>query len=105
MQTKRILVSTRANAIVNRLNKTRTEVPPAESRAHLAAEREAHRAAQRAVANEALRKQHGEEARRARERREAKQRDEAEWKALYGQERVEDEGRGNWEGWDEDDFM
>ena len=62
-------------------------------------------AAERKVANEALRKKHGEEARLAKEWRNAKIKDEADWQALYGQDRVEDEGKGNWEGWNEDDFM
>ena len=96
---------TRANAVINRLTKTRTEVPAAESAAHLAAEREAHAAAKRKAANEALRRAKADEARVGKERREAKQRDEADWKALHGEDRVESEGKGNWEGWDEDDFM
>ena len=40
-----------------------------------------------------------------RERREEKVRGEAEWNALYGEGRVEEEGRSNQDGFDEDDFM
>ena len=46
------------------------------------------------------------EERLAKERREDKERSEAEWNALYGDGRVEEEGKSNADGgWDEDDFM
>ena len=57
------------------------------------------------MANEALSKTRKEEQRLAKKRREEKFRAEAEWDALYGAGRVEEEGRGNEEGWDEDGFM
>ena len=52
-----------------------------------------------------LSKTRKEEARLAKERREEKFKAEAEWETLYGAGRVEEEGRGNDEGWDEDSFM
>ena len=104
-QTKRVLVPARSNPTVNRLSKTRTEIIPSKSAAHLSAEREAHLVSKRRIANEALRKERAEEARLTKERREAKVKGEADWQALCGQDRVEEEGKGNWEGWNEDDFM
>lgn len=67
--------------------------------------RDANLAAKRKITNEALRKQKKEEARVTMERREEKVRNEAEWNALYGDARVQEEGHGNDEGWDSDNFM
>ena len=100
-----MLVSTRQNSIVNRLNKTRTEIAPSDSAAHLEAEREAHLAAKRKAANEVVRAQKAEADRLTKDRRDAKLRSEADWQALTGQDRVENEGKSNEDGWDEDDFM
>lgn len=46
-----------------------------------------------------------EEARLAKERREDKVKGQADWEALYGSARVEEEGVSNEAGWDGDDFM
>lgn len=63
-------------------------------------------AAKRKVTNEGLQKQKKEEARLVRERREEKLRAEAEWNALYGDGRIEEEGTSNVDGgFNEDDFM
>ncbi|MCJ1440058.1 MAG: hypothetical protein MMC23_000540 [Stictis urceolatum] len=105
-KTKRVHLTTRTNAIINRLQKTRTEIPPPASTSHLRESRDANLAAKRKVANEVLRKKKKEEDRLATERRENKAKSEAEWNALYGDGRVQDEGRSNNDGgWDEDDFM
>jgi hypothetical protein len=104
-KTKRILVNTRLNPIVNRLTKTRTEIPPPESSQHLRDEKEAHQAAKRKVLNEAESKRRKEEARLTKERREMKERNAADWDALVGSSRVEEEGVSNEDGWNEDDFM
>lgn len=104
-KTARILLLTRLNPVINRLMKTRTEIPPPESSEHLLEERNAHRAELRKVTNEALQKRKKEEARVAKERREEKREKEEGWKSLHGDEAVEELGRSNQDGYDEDDFM
>ncbi|MCJ1392240.1 hypothetical protein MMC18_005107 [Xylographa bjoerkii] len=105
-KTTRILLPTRINATINRLTKTRTEIPPPASSAHLLAGRDAHLAEHRKTANAELQKRKKEEARLAKERREEKVRKERDWEELYGEEAVNGEGRANnQEGFDEDDFM
>ena len=105
MQTRRVHVASRTNAVINRLNKTRTEIPPPASSTHLRETRDAHLAELRRGANDELRRRRKDEARVAKERREEKERGEAEWEALYGDGRVAEEGRSNNAGWNEDDFM
>ncbi|MCJ1401735.1 hypothetical protein MMC11_004952 [Xylographa trunciseda] len=106
LQTTRILLPTRVNATINRLTKTRTEIPPPASSAHLLAERDAHLAELRKATNAELQKRKKEEARLAKERREEKVRKERDWEELYGEEAVNGEGRANnQDGFDEDDFM
>ena len=102
---KRTLIPSRTNEVINRLSKTRTEIPPPESSSHLREERDAHLAAKRKKTNEVLQKKKKEEQKLAKERRENKVKGEREWEELYGEGRVEEEGKGNWEGFDEDDFM
>ncbi|MCJ1243504.1 hypothetical protein MMC30_000701 [Trapelia coarctata] len=105
-KTKRILLPTRINATINRLSKTRSEIPPPDSSAHLLEARTAHHASLRKATNEALQKRKKEEARVAKERREEKVRKESAWEELYGEERVREEGKANnEEGWDSDEFM
>ncbi|MCJ1292678.1 hypothetical protein MMC34_004231 [Xylographa carneopallida] len=105
-KTTRILLPTRINATINRLTKTRTEIPPPASSEHLRAERDAHLAELRKTTNAELQKLKKEEARLAKERREEKARKERDWEELYGEEAVNGEGRANnQEGFDEDDFM
>ncbi|MCJ1412310.1 hypothetical protein MMC19_006404 [Ptychographa xylographoides] len=122
-KTKRILLTTRLNPVVNRLTKTRTEIPPPASSAYLLEARDSHLATKRKAANAILQERKKEEARLAKERREEKLRREREWEELYGPEAVqrarmknggteiEDvwEGEGgevsNHDGFDEDDFM
>lgn len=104
---KKILLPTRQNAIVNRLNKTRTVVDSTE---HLAAEKEAHLKALRAVENERKRVLKKEEERVRREQREEKWRREHAYEELHkglGGDADEDgEGEGNNAGMeDEEDFM
>ena len=99
-------VATRTNAIINRLTKTKSEIPPPASTAHLREAKDAHLQDQRRATNEVLRRERKKEERVAKERREEKERGEAEWEALYGSGRVEEEGKSNTDGgWDEDDFM
>ncbi|MCJ1475339.1 hypothetical protein MMC13_004001 [Lambiella insularis] len=102
--TKRILLPTRVNATINRLTKTRTEIAPPASSAHLLAEREAHLAGLRKMTNAELQKRRKEEARLAKERREEKVRKERDWEELYGEDAVR-ERAAEQGGWDEDDFM
>jgi len=104
-KTKRILLPHRLNPIINRLNKTRTEIPPPESTAHLQEARNAHHAALRKAANEVVQRRKKEEARLAKERREEKAKKESAWEDLYGEDRVREAGVANQGGWDEDDFM
>ena len=104
-QTKRILIPTRLNSTINRLQKTRTEIPPPHSTTHLQEERDAHLATKRQEQNTESQKRRKEEARMLRERKEEKERRDRDWEKLYGQGRVETEGVLNQEGWDEDDFM
>ncbi|MCJ1283834.1 hypothetical protein MMC26_003165 [Xylographa opegraphella] len=105
-KTIRILLPTRINAIINRLTKTRTEIPPPASSEHLLAERDAHLAELRKATNAELQKRKKEDARLAKERREEKARKERDWEELYGEEAVNGEGRANnQDGFDEDDFM
>ena len=85
--------------------KTRTEVPPPLSSEHLREAKEVNAEAKRKVVNEAEAKRRKEEARVLKQRREEKIKGEAEWKALVGSDRVEEEGVSNENGWDEDDFM
>ncbi|KAL9065462.1 MAG: hypothetical protein Q9161_008223 [Pseudevernia consocians] len=95
-KTKKLLIPTRSNATINRLDKTR-RVRPADD---LFADKEAHLARQRAtkrVENEQRKK---EEEKVARERREEKERRERGYEDLMAEA-----GRSNEEGFDEDDFM
>lgn len=85
--------------------KTRTEIPPPLSSQHLREAKEVHSSAKRKAANEVEAKRRKEEAKVQKQRREEKLRGEAEWDALVGSDRVEEEGISNENGWDEDDFM
>ena len=96
---------TRLNPPLNRLQKTRTEIPPPHSTTHLQEERDAQLASKRQAINADTQKRRKEEARILRERKEEKERKERDWETLYGKGRVESEGVGNQGGWDEDDFM
>ncbi|KAI4154894.1 MAG: hypothetical protein LQ340_001372, partial [Diploschistes diacapsis] len=103
--TKRIHLATRLTPPLNRLHKTRTEIAPPQSTPHLRDARDAHLAARRRAANEVLARQRKDDARLAKERREGKEREKREWEELYGPGRVEEQGVGSREGWDEDGFM
>lgn len=106
-QTRRLLVPTRQNAIINRLTKTRT-IAPTEN---LATEKEAHLKALRAVANETKKKEKKEEERVRREQRDEKWKREHAYEELHqglgGDEEGDgQEGGGNNAGLeDEEDFM
>ncbi len=106
-QTRRLLVPTRQNAIVNRLTKTRT-IAPTEN---LATDKEAHLKALRTVANEAKKKEKKEEERVRREQRDEKWKREHAYEELHkglgGDEAGDgEEGGGNNAGLeDEEDFM
>ena len=97
-QTKKILVPTRTNAIINRLEKTRT----IGSASDLPAAKETYLSQQRAKKRAESERKKKEEERVMRERREEKEGRERGWEALR---KGEGEGRSNEEGWDEDDFM
>ncbi|MCJ1355122.1 MAG: hypothetical protein MMC33_005113 [Icmadophila ericetorum] len=103
--TRKLHIPTRLNPILNRLKKTMTEIPPPESSTHLREAKEAHLADVRKEQNAKLQKEKKELEKVARQRREEKLRGEVEWDTLYGDGRVAEEGVGNWEGFDEDDFM
>lgn len=98
-------MASRTNPVINRLNKTRTEIPQAESTQHLKSEKEAHMSKQRKTANEALRLKRKEEERLRQQQRDEKLNREAAWSDLTSQDAVEREGKSNEEGFDEDDFM
>ncbi|KAK3170891.1 hypothetical protein OEA41_002975 [Lepraria neglecta] len=95
-KTKKILVTTRTNSIINRLEKTRTVSSPDE----LPAAKEVYLASQRAEKRREAEKKKKEEEKVMRERREEKEKRER----GYG-ELMQGEGRSNEEGFDEDDFM
>lgn len=105
MQTKRVLVAARTNAIINRLNKTRTEISPAESTQHLRTEKEEHMSKVRKSANEVIRLKRKEEERLKQQQRDEKINREAAWTDLISQDTIEREGKSNEDGFDEDDFM
>ena len=99
------MVPTRTNTVINRLNKTKTEISPAESTQHLMTEKEAHLAKKRKTANEALRVKRKDEDRLRQQQRDEKLNREAAWSDLTSQDAVEREGRSNEDGFDEDNFM
>lgn len=103
-QTQRILLPARVNTIINRLTKTRIEVPPPASSAHLLAERDAHMAQLRKMTNAEVQKRKKEETRLAKERREEKAQKERDWEELYGEDAVR-ERAAEQSGWNEDEFM
>ncbi|MCJ1340224.1 hypothetical protein MMC09_005518 [Bachmanniomyces sp. S44760] len=106
-KTARTHLPTRSNPLINKLAKTRTEIPPPQSTAHLESAREEHLATKRKLANADAKKKYKDEERKRREAREVREREEREWEDLNGARRVEEEGKSNLEdgGWDEDDFM
>lgn len=99
--TRTILIPTRLNPIINRLNRTRTVLDPDD----LPSLREAHLAEIRKNANAEKKEKKKEEERVARERREEKERMEKGYVGLmHGDDEMEAR-RMNEEGWDDDDFM
>lgn len=98
-------MAARTNAVINRLNKTRTEISPAESTQHLRTEKEEHMSKIRKSANETIRLKRKEEERLRQQQRDEKLNREAAWKSLTSQDAVEQEGMSNEDGFDEDDFM
>ena len=99
--TRTILIPTRLNPIINRLNRTRTVLDPDE----LSSLREAHLAAIRKNANAEKKEKKKEEDRVARQRREEKEKMEKGYVGLmHGDDEMEGR-RMNEEGWDDDDFM
>ncbi|KAL9126260.1 MAG: hypothetical protein Q9217_004673 [Psora testacea] len=96
-QTRKILVSTRTNAIINRLEKTRT-IRPADE---LPAAKDAYLKEQRREKRKEAEKLKKEENRVLMERRMEKEEKERAWEELQRGEG----GRSNEEGFDEDDFM
>ncbi|KAL2041115.1 hypothetical protein N7G274_006059 [Stereocaulon virgatum] len=101
---KKTLITTRLNAILNRLEKTRTVAPTSD----LPALKESYLAAQRAEKRREAEKKRREEEKVARERREEKERREAGWGELGALGGGGGEGtlkRSNEDGWDEEDFM
>ncbi|CAD6579268.1 MAG: hypothetical protein ASARMPRED_009019 [Alectoria sarmentosa] len=95
-KTKKVLIPTRQNPIINRLEKTRqirsVDELPADKEAYLSQQR-----AKKRVENDKRKK---EEEKVARERREDKERRERGYQDLMAEG-----GRSNEEGFDEDDFM
>jgi len=100
---RRILLPTRLNPIINRLNKTRTERPTST----LFEDKEEHLATLRKAAHAEAQIRKKEEARLAKERKEEKWQREHGYDDLFGEDAVREAGRSNadGEGWDEDDFM
>lgn len=99
--TRTILIPTRQNPIINRLNRTRTVLDPDD----LSSLREAHLAAIRKKTNAEKKEKKKEEDRVARERREEKEKLEKGYVGLmHGDDEMEGR-RMNEEGWDDDDFM
>lgn len=99
--TRTILIPTRLNPIINRLNRTRTVLDPDD----LPSLREAHLAEIRKNANAEKKEKKKEEERVARERREEKEKMEKGYVGLmHGDDEMEAR-RMNEEGWDDDDFM
>lgn len=99
--TRTILIPTRLNSIINRLNRTRTVIDPDD----LSSLREAHLAEIRKNANAEKKEKKKEEERVARERREEKEKMEKGYVGLlHGDDEMEGR-RMNEEGWDDDDFM
>ena len=99
-KTKRILVPTRTNAVINRLEKTRT-VRPADE---LPAAKDAYTKEQRRLKRNEAEAKKKEEDRRLNEMRLEKEEKERAWEAL----RQGGSGEGlksNEDGFDEDDFM
>ena len=96
LQTKRILVPTRTNATINRLEKTRT----VRSADELPAAKEEYLAGVRAERRREAEVRKKEEERVARERREEREGREKGWEEL-----MQGQGRSNEEGFDEDNFM
>ena len=96
-QTKKILVSTRTNATINRLEKTRT-IHPADE---LPAAKDAYLKEQRREKRKEAEKLKKEEDRVLNERRMEKEEKERAWEELQRGEG----GKSNEEGFDEDDFM
>ncbi|CAF9918941.1 MAG: hypothetical protein ALECFALPRED_000905, partial [Alectoria fallacina] len=94
--TKKVLIPTRQNPIVNRLEKTRK----IRSVDELPADKEAYLSQQRAKKRAENDKRKKEEEKVARERREDKERRERGYQDLMAEG-----GRSNEEGFDEDDFM
>ncbi|MCJ1275280.1 hypothetical protein MMC21_003081 [Puttea exsequens] len=95
-KTKRILVPTRTNATINRLEKTRT----VRSADELPAAKEEYLAGVRAERRREAEVRKKEEERVARERREEREGREKGWEEL-----MQGQGRSNEEGFDEDNFM
>lgn len=99
--TRTVLIPTRLNPIINRLNRTRTVLDPQE----LPTLREEHLAEIRKKFNAEKKEKKREEERVARERREEKEKREKGYVGLmHGDDEME-ERKMNEEGWDEDDFM
>lgn len=99
--TRTILISTRLNPTINRLNRTRTVLDPQD----LPTLREEHLAEIRKKDNAEKKEKKKEEERVARERREEKEKREGGYVGLlHGDDEMEGR-RMNEEGWDEDDFM
>ena len=97
-RTKKILVPTRTNAIINRLEKTKT----VQSADELPAAKDAYLKEQRRVRRKEAEGKKKEEERVLEERRMEKEERERAWAELRASG---GEGRSNEEGFDEDDFM
>ena len=82
-----------------------TEIPPPESTQHLQDAQATHLSEKRRAENKVVKEKRLEEERKLKKLREEKERGQQEWDGLYGEGRVQEEGKGNWEGFDEDDFM
>ncbi|MCJ1372648.1 hypothetical protein MMC20_003873 [Loxospora ochrophaea] len=102
-KTRRILVPTRLNPIVNRLTKTRTEIYPATD--HLITIRESHLASLRKRKQEVAQARKKEETKLAKARREEKERRDKGYDDLFSEDALKESGIENQQGWDEDDFM
>ena len=100
-KTKHVLVPTRLNATINRLNKTRTVADPAS----LATDKEAHLKVLRGEANQQRQAERKEEERLRKEQREEKWKRDHAYEELHAGLESGEVGRSNADGFDEDDFM